>query len=112
MSKKRETLSPLVAQLYDAAEVALDDTDNFYSNWLDAGRQQLKIFDDYLGSVRAGTDAVAKKTIELAASNSTRASHFARKLMRAKDANEIFAVQLEFYQQLSLFAQEDRVSSS
>lgn len=84
MSKKRDSLPPLTAELYDAAEVALDDTDNFYSNWLDAGRQQLKIFDDYLGSVRAGTDAVAKKTIELAASNSTRASHFARKLMRGQ----------------------------
>lgn len=101
MSKKSKSLPATTADLYEAAEIVLDDTDNFYRNWLDAGRQQLKFFDNYLYSVRAGTDAVAKKAIALAAVNGTAASHFARKLMRAEDVNEIFALQLEFYQQQS-----------
>lgn len=105
MRKEPTSMPAATAQLYEAAEVVLDDSDSFYRNWLDAGRQQLKFFDHYLGSFHGGTDAVAKKALALAAANGNAAFHFARKLMRAKNANEVFALQLEFYQQqLATFA--------
>ncbi|HMK71666.1 MAG TPA: phasin family protein [Xanthobacteraceae bacterium] len=101
MSKKREPWPLLTAEFYEAADTALDDADNFYSNWLDAGRQQLLLLENHLDAVRAGLDAVAKKMIALSASNFSSASKFVRKLMLAKDAGEISRLHLEFYQKQS-----------
>jgi len=100
-SKDSEAMSAAKAGLYEVPEVVLDDMDNFYSNWLTASRQQLALFDKYLGSVRAGTDTVAKKAIALATENTNASLNFARKLMRAKDPSEVINLQLEFYQQQS-----------
>ena len=41
MSEKNELVEAVKAGLYEIPEVIIDDLDNFYRNWLDAGRQQL-----------------------------------------------------------------------
>lgn len=94
-----------VGQLYEAAEVALDDGESLYRNCLDAGHRQLTFFDDYLVSLRNSTDAVANKAMAMAAQNADAASHFARRLMRARNAGEVLTLQLEFYRaQAAAFA--------
>jgi hypothetical protein len=98
MSKNPRRMPATSAELYDVAEVILDDADNLYRNWLDGCRQQLVLFENYLDSARATTDAVAKKAIALTAKNLAAAFQYAHKLMRAKDASEIVHLQLEFYQ--------------
>jgi hypothetical protein len=104
-----ETIEAVKAGLYEVPEVMLDDTENLYRNWLDAGRAQLALFDKYVGSVRAGTDAVAKKAMEVAAENSNASLHFARRLMRAKNPIEVATLQVEFYQkQFTAFATQLR----
>ena len=101
MNDKDEAIEAVKAGLYEVPEVMIDDIDNLYRNWLDAGRQQLAAFDKYLGSLRFGVDTVAKKAMALAAENANASLGFARALMRAKDANEIVNLQLEFYQKQS-----------
>lgn len=101
MNDKNEAIEAAKAGLYEVPEVMIDDMDNLYRNWLDAGRQQLAAFDKYLGSLRFGVDSVAKKAMALAAENANASLGFARALMRAKDANEILNLQLEFYQKQS-----------
>jgi len=101
MNDKNESIEAVKAGLYEVPEVMIDDMDNLYRNWLDAGRQQLAAFDKYLGSLRFGVDTVAKKAMALAADNANASLGFARALMRAKDANEIVNLQLEFYQKQS-----------
>lgn len=101
MNDKNESIEAVKAGLYEVPEVMIDDMDNLYRNWLDAGRQQLAAFDKYLGSLRFGVDTVAKKAMALAAENANASLGFARALMRAKDANEILNLQLEFYQKQS-----------
>ena len=101
MNNKNESIEAVKAGLYEVPEVVIDDMDNLYRNWLDAGRQQLAAFDKYLNSLHAGIDAVAKKTIALAAENGNASLGFARALMRAKDATEVLNLQLEFYQKQS-----------
>jgi hypothetical protein len=98
MTSNSEAIEAIKAGLYEVPEVVLDDTENLCSNWLDAGRVQLALFDKYVGSVRAGTDAVAKKAMALAAENSDASLHFARRLMRAKNPIEVASLQVEFYQ--------------
>lgn len=98
MDSRSEAIEAVKAGLYEVPEVVLDDAENFYRNWLDAGRVQLALFDKYVGSVRAGTDAVAKKAMALAAENSNASLHFARRLMRAKNPIEVASLQVEFYQ--------------
>ena len=97
-SKSPKRMPATSAELYDVAEVVLDDADNLYRNWLDACRQQLAFFENDLDTARATTDAVAKKAIALTAKNLAAEFQFAHKLMRAKDASEIVHLQLEFYQ--------------
>jgi len=101
MNDKNESIEAVKAGLYEVPEVMIDDMDNLYRNWLAAGRQQLAAFDKYLGSLRFGVDTVAKKAMALAAENANASLGFARALMRAKDANEIVNLQLEFYQKQS-----------
>lgn len=101
MNDKDEAIEAVKAGLYEVPEVMIDDMDNLYRNWLDAGRQQLAVFDNYLNSVRAGTDTIAKKAMTLAAENTNASLNFARALMRAKDANEVFKLQFEFCQKQS-----------
>jgi hypothetical protein len=101
MNDKNESIEAVKAGLYEVPEVMIDDMDNLYRNWLDAGRQQLAAFDKYLASLRFGVDTVAKKAMALAAENANASLGFARALMRAKDANEILNLQLEFYQKQS-----------
>ncbi len=97
--RKEPKMSPAAGQLYEAAEVVLDDADNFYSNWIDVGRRELTFFDHSVISLRAATDLVARQMMALAAENGAAVLHHARKLMRAKDANEALALHFEFYRQ-------------
>jgi hypothetical protein len=101
MTVKNESAEAVKAGLYEVPEVIIDDLDNFYRNWLDAGREQLAAFDRYLGSVRAGPAAVARKALALAAENATSSLDFARALMHAKDPRQVLDLQLEFYQKQS-----------
>ena len=101
MSKKREPSPLLTTEFYEAADTALDDVDNLYSNWLDGGRRQLLLVESHLDAVRAGMDAVAKKTLALSARNFNSTSQFFRKLMLAKDAGEISRLHFEFNQKQS-----------
>ena len=101
MTEKNESIEAMKAGLYEVPEVIIDDLDNFYRNWLDAGHQQLAAFDRYVGSLRAGTDAVARKALALAAENAKSSLDFGRALMRAKDPRQVAKLQFEFYQKQS-----------
>ena len=101
MSEKNEAIEAVKAGLYEIPEVIIDDLDNFYRNWFDAGHQQLAAFDKYFDSLRAGADAVAGKALALAAANARSSLDFGRALMRAKDPRQVVNLQLQFYQKQS-----------
>jgi phasin len=80
------------------AEQSVEQAKLAFNNYLEAAKEAVSTFDQWVRASQVGAQGISKKAMSLAQRNVLSAFEFAQKIVQAKDIQELIRMQAEFVQ--------------